>query len=64
MKAATEKERICPICKMEYRAHPAISRKDNFTLICPDCACREAMDAISIPKDEQEKIIQIMHKYS
>ena len=34
----------CPICHRRYRGHPAISRKDNKTKICPECGVREALD--------------------
>lgn len=34
---------ICPRCHKEYTSHPAISRKDNTTLICSDCGTQEAM---------------------
>ena len=36
--------RICPICGNEYTEHPAISRKDNITEICPTCGMKEALD--------------------
>lgn len=36
--------RICPICGNEYTEHPAISRKDNETEICPKCGMIEAID--------------------
>lgn len=53
-------ERICPLCLTAYRQHPAISRRDNATGICPACGCREAMASIGIPSDEQERILGIM----
>lgn len=37
--------RICPVCGKEYTGHPAISRKDNKTEICPTCGTLEAVDA-------------------
>lgn len=36
--------RICPICGNEYTEHPAISRKDNETEICPRCGTNEAVE--------------------
>ena len=36
--------KICPICGNEYTEHPAISRKDNITEICPTCGTKEALD--------------------
>lgn len=35
---------ICPVCKKEYTAPPAISRKDNKTKICPVCGQIEALE--------------------
>lgn len=32
----------CPICGEHYNGHPAISRKDNKTKICPNCGVGEA----------------------
>lgn len=43
-----EAMRVCPICRQEYGAVPALSRKDNRTEICPICAASEAMDAAGI----------------
>lgn len=37
--------RTCPLCKSEYTEHPALSRFDNETEICPDCGTIEAMTA-------------------
>lgn len=34
----------CPKCHRHYRGHPAISRSDNKTKICPECGYKEAMD--------------------
>lgn len=34
-------KKICPICKKIYTGYPAISRKDNKTLICSDCGMEE-----------------------
>lgn len=38
------KERICQNCGKIFRGHPALSRKDNKTLICPDCGQKEALE--------------------
>lgn len=40
------RKRICPICKKEYIGHPALSRKDNRTEICPECGMHEAIEAM------------------
>ena len=53
--------RICPICGKPYSGVPALSRKDNKTLICPDDSVREALESIGVPSDEQERIIDIIH---
>lgn len=34
---------VCPICGEDYSEHPAISRKDNKTEICPRCGTGEAL---------------------
>lgn len=51
-------ERTCPICKGRYTAAPALSRVDNFTHICPECGAREALAAIGVAVEEQERIIE------
>ena len=56
------KERICPKCGIVYTEQPALSRIDNKTLICPDCGIREALESMDISKEEQEKIISIIHR--
>lgn len=53
--------RICPICGRAYSEHPALSRTDNKTQICPDCGTRQALESIGVDKDEQEKILSIIH---
>ena len=35
---------ICPICKNKIIGHPALSRKDNKTEICSNCATLEALE--------------------
>lgn len=37
--------RICPKCGKCYDEHPALSRKDNRTEICPMCGMQEAIEA-------------------
>ena len=53
---------VCPRCGQAYHEHPALSRLDNKTLICPDCGTREALATIGISEEEQEKILQVLHK--
>ena len=38
-------KRKCPRCGRTYTEHPAISRSDSKTEICPDCGIVEAMEA-------------------
>lgn len=55
-------ERTCPKCGSTYIEYPALSRTDDCTPICPDCGIREALESIGISKEEQEKIISIIHR--
>lgn len=56
-------ERICPICGVNYTEAPAVSREDNYTLICPECGTRQALTALGVPKNEQTLIIELVKKY-
>ena len=55
---------VCPLCGKAYSGYPAISRRDNATAICPDCGIREALTDLGLPSEEQEKIIDIIHRNS
>ena len=55
--------RICPICGRPYSGVPALSRTDNKTKICPDCGTRQALESIGLDKEEQEKILTIIHQH-
>ena len=35
----------CLKCKKEFTEHPALSRDDNETEVCPECGVREAIEA-------------------
>ena len=61
MKNETPTERICPKCRCVYTEVPTLSRTDNETLICSDCGIHEALKALGISLEEQEKIISIIH---
>ena len=61
MKAEERITRTCPICGKEYSEHPALSRVDGLTLICPDCGTREALESIGVSKEQQDKILGIIH---
>ena len=52
--------RIGPKCGKTYKGHPAISRVDNETPICPTCGTREALESIGISKEEQDRIIKVI----
>ena len=62
MKTEYRAIRICPICGQEYTGAPALSRKDNETLICPDCGTREALESLGVDSIEQEKILDTIHR--
>ena len=62
MKSTENTTRICPICGTAYRGVPALSRIDNATLICPDCGTKQSLESIGVSKEEQEKIISIIHR--
>ena len=53
---------ICPKCGLPYEGRPAFSRDDNKTLICPDCGVREALESIGVDKDEQDRILETIHR--
>ena len=55
------KTRICPKCGAEYIGVPALSRIPELGCICSNCASREALESIGISKEEQDKIIGIIH---
>lgn len=47
--------RRCPRCKEWYKGHPAISRKDNKTKICPGCGMLEAIEAFVEHKNKEKQ---------
>ena len=61
MKTEERITRTCPICGKECSEHPALSRVDGVTLICPDCGTREALESIGVSKEQQDKILGIIH---
>ena len=54
---------VCPLCGKTYHEHPALSRTDNITLICPDCGTRQALSTLKIGKEEQDEILAIIHRH-
>ena len=62
MKTDKNEPKVCPICGKAYTGHPALSRKDNTTPICPDCGTLEALEAAGIPKEKQKKVLEIIRE--
>ena len=54
--------KVCPLCGKTYTGHPALSRKDDNTPICPDCGTLEALEVAGIPKEKQEKVLEIIRE--
>lgn len=44
IKDDNKSKKICPSCKKVYTEYPAISRKDNKTLICSECGMKEIQE--------------------
>ena len=61
-KPVSNEERTCPICGRSYTGHPALSRTDNETLICPDCGTRQALASIGVDEKDQEEILATIHR--
>ena len=61
MKDCDSRISVCPLCGCTFRGIPALSRTDNETLICPDCGTRQALAGIGVSRDEQERILRIIH---
>ena len=55
---------VCPLCGKMYSGVPALSRTDNETLICPDCGTRQALQSIGVDAEEQEQIIETIHRHT
>lgn len=56
--------RLCPICGQSYHDAPALSRVDGKTQICPDCGTREALCSIGVDAEEQQQILNAIHRYT
>jgi len=63
LKDQIRENQICPLCQSVYFDAPALSRMDGKTAICPDCGIRQSLDSIGVPKDEQDEILQTIHRY-
>lgn len=64
MKNNIARTAVCPLCGRLYHEHPALSRTDNETLICPDCGTRQALQSIGVDPEEQERIIETIHQHT
>ena len=62
MKNETLHIRICPRCGASYGRTPSLSRADGRTFICPDCGTREALESIGVGAEEQEQILEAIHR--
>ena len=63
LKEESQTKQTCPLCGSIYFDTPALSRADNKTAICPDCGIRQSLDSIGVAKEEQDDILQTIHKY-
>lgn len=55
--------RQCPICGRGYSGHPALSRVDNKTEICPECGTRQALESIGVVDNgEQNHILSLQRR--
>ena len=64
MKDYMNNARVCPLCGAVYTEAPALSRTDNETPICPDCGIRQALQSIGVSAEEQEQIIDMIHRHT
>lgn len=55
---------VCPLCGKAYHGYPALSRTDNETPICPDCGTRQALESIGVDPEQQEKILDTIHRHT
>lgn len=53
--------RVCPKCGQRYTRPPSMAR-DGSGPICPDCGTREALESIGVGKEEQERILDTIHR--
>ena len=52
---ADYKGNTCPVCKQKFKEADDI-------VVCPDCGTREALDSIGVSPEEQDSIIQTIHR--
>lgn len=53
---------VCPKCRRIYSEPPALPRADGQTHICPDCGTREALESIGVNEQEQDAILETIHR--
>ena len=64
MKTVSAHITVCPRCGRTYHGLPARGRVDNETRICPDCRTREALATLGVSEEEQESILDAIHKHT
>ena len=62
METVSNEVKVCPKCGKTYKGHPAISRDDNQTPICPLCGTKEALEGLGLSQQEIDEIIQKIPK--
>ena len=60
----TNNGKKCPLCQKIYYEPSALSRTDNKTEICGDCSVKEALSSLGVDEEEQNKILETIHRYS
>ena len=55
--------RVCPLCQKIYYEPSALTRTANKTEICTDCSTRQALVTLGIKEEEQNAILEIIHRY-
>lgn len=61
-KEGIHKGQTCPLCGNIYFEAPAVSRTDGKS-ICSECGTIEALESLGVPKEEQDKILEIIHQH-
>jgi len=59
MKSIKDTLTLCPKCNIRFYSYeavgryPAMSRRDNATMICPECGLDEALEDFTIKGDQE-----------
>ena len=61
-KRKTSRQAVCPRCGQTYTGRPATAR-DGSGPICPDCGTREALESIGVGLEEQDRILDTIHRH-